>query len=948
MPQSIAASVPPADASSPTSNQPLRRDVRMLGFELGKTIQKRGKPGLFALVEEIRSLAKDRRAGSQQADMALRKRIAGLSEEDLGELIRALSCFFDLANLAEDRHRIRVLRQREMQLHPEPRPESLGAAIHRLHAAGHSAEQVRQALEKLEIELVLTAHPTEAKRRTVRNLLKRLRSDLIKLDREILHLTPRERERLLGRIQTDLDCLWETDSLRARRPTVLGEVSRSLFVYDTLWSVVPWLARQARRAFASLYPDQTLPDGSILRFGSWIGGDRDGNPFVTAEVTQATLQQLREEALQRHLDECRQMTMLLSISRRRHRISEALEQRIATYSRLFPTFARQLEESNADERYRLLLQLMYRRLELAREASLPDPAPAGAYTRPQELLNDLLLIRESLLAGHHDHLAGGELQEWIDRVRTFGFHLARLDIREDSAQLHLAIDQLANALDLLPKNAYAEMDDTARQAFLTAPIDPKRARSLSRHALPEAAREALDLFDLLETLATHHSSTSLGGLIISMTHSASDALSMPWLSRLAATRQPDNRAEPAAALPIIPLFETIDDLERAHGILAELMAQPTYARHVREQTGNRQICMIGYSDSAKDGGYLASTGRLYTAQQHLAALGKELGIDLVFFHGRGGALGRGGGPAARSVLSLPPESVQHRLRVTEQGEVLAERYDDPEIAYRHLEQVSWATLLVSELPSEPVEPACSQQLEIACQAAEKKYRALKDDPRFLAYFDQASPINTIENLPIGSRPSRRRSQARRLEHLRAIPYTFAWTQNRHLITAFFGMGTGLESAARSHPEGEEAGWDSLAGMYRSWAAFRATIDNAEVALAKADMPIAEAYAALVSRGEEEETGGPPLIQIIREEYDRSRQAVLRIKQHTELLEEIPWFQHAIRVRNPYIDPLNFIQIELLKRAASLPEEGDDARRELLTELLRLSVQGIAAGMRTTG
>lgn len=887
----------------------------MLGFELGKVLKTHGSAGLYELVEEVRLLAKQRRDGDEAADRKLTERIASLDDRQIAELMRALSCFFDLANLAEDRHRVRVLRDRERSTAPAPREQSLGAAIAELAQRGKSAGEVQGYLDELEVDLVFTAHPTEAKRRTIRNLLRRLRADLIELDRA--DALPRERDELVSRIKADLDCLWETDTLRPDKPSVLEEVNRSLFVVDSLWQMVPWLYRGTRQALRRYYPEQTPTLGRVVRFGSWIGGDRDGNPFVTPAVTRETLARLRRAIIAKHIDQCDKLFNVLSISDKHHPVSDQVRKLIDDGLAKFPEARPGVEAVSPGESYRKLLRIIRLRLVASAEAHPFVEPPDLAYTDAGQLIAEIDAIIASLRANNHDELARGALLDWRDRAVVFGLHFARLDIREDSRQLHAAIGEVVKQLH--PDTDYAALDEAARQRLLTNPLDAGRVANLDLKQLTEPARNTVELFVLLEEVVTSLGRDALGVLIISMTTQPSDVLAMLFLGRLAARLR--GYDDPKANLPIVPLFETIDDLANADQTLASLLTNAPY-RAIVDANHGRQICMVGYSDSCKDGGYLASNWNLYDGQRRLAITAKHHGVKLTLFHGRGGALGRGGGPAARSVLSLPPESVQHKIRITEQGEVLAERYDDPEVAFRHVEQVAWATLLVSTGDNPPVQDKWLSAIADASAASRTHYRAFRDDPSFLAYFDQATPINTIENLPIGSRPSRRRT-VRSLDNLRAIPYTFAWTQNRHLLTAWFGLGTGL---AQLDPA-------LLADMYRGWPMFRGMLHNAELALAKCDPDIAKRYADLV----EDQSAGQRLYKIFAEEYTRTRDAILTLTGQSELLGAIPWLARSVKVRNPYIDPLNLIQIELIKRDTD-PQ----------SDLLRLSVQAIAAGLRNTG
>jgi phosphoenolpyruvate carboxylase len=896
------------------TEQLLRRDIRMLGFELGHVLRELGSDALYHLVEEVRHLAKQRRSGDRQADRTLRDLLAKADPAQLRDLMRALACFFDLANLAEDRHRVRVLRQREREKHPTPPRESIGAAVQQIAADGASAQTMQQLLSRLSIELVFTAHPTEAKRRTVRRALRRLRQDLVELNTE--DLLPTERDRLLRRIRADLSCLWETDALRPSRPTVLEEVHRGLFVADPLWEVLPRLYRSLREALAQSYPGHSFELPAFLTFGSWIGGDRDGNPYVTAQVTRQALQMLRQHATRKHIDQCRRMSAVLSISDTFHAVSPAVLGALDAAMQRWPELQQHVGHINPHEKYRLLLAVIAFRLQ-----AVLDGGPA-AYARSAELLEELELIRESLLENGHHHLADGELLEWIDRTRAFGLHLARLDIREDSRRLQNAVGELMAAAGV--NTAYASADEKDRQRLLAAPL-PETIQ-LDREQLSDEVAETLALFELLQQEHDAKRFNSLGVFIISMTHQPSDALTVVWLSRLA--QHLAGASEPMH-MPIAPLFETIDDLQRAGTMLQSLLETEAFAQQVR-RTGDRQVCMVGYSDSTKDGGYLAANWMLYRAQRDLAQAAAAHGVDLVVFHGRGGALGRGGGPAARGILSLPPESVGGRIRITEQGEVLAERYDDQQIALRHLEQVTYATLLVTAREHETVPENWSAVMQQAADASMAAYRGFITDPAFLAYFSAATPIDTIENLPIGSRPSRRGGE-RRLDALRAIPYTFAWTQNRHLLTGFYGLGAGLASVTASAQQ-------TLQTMYRDWPFFRGVIDNAEFALAKADLTVAGEYARLAPRD-----GAQRLFDRLVEEHRASVEGVLMVTHREDLLETIPWLARAIRARNRYVDPLNLIQIELMRRQRDGRGEPDE-----LAGLLRFSVQAIASGLRTTG
>ena len=900
------------------SNELLRRDVRMLADMLGEAITALAGAPALQLVEEIRKLSRSRRSGDAAAGQALADQIAGLSEAQIQMVVRAFTVFLDVANLAEDRHRIRVLRERELE--QEPLGESIGASIAELRRQGFAAAQVQQALSKLYIELVFTAHPSEAKRRAVRAKLRRMREALQELDRT--DLLPRERRDLEDTLRTELTILWQTEFLRPRRPTVLEEVDRVLSITPRLWEVVPRIYAAMRRALAVNYPGHAFAMPVFLSFGSWVGGDRDGHPDVTAEVTGRTLLKLRATALAMHREQCRRMYDFLSLSSRETPVSEILEANLEEAQVRWPALAERLAPTAAFEVYRRYLTMIEWRLEASVEPGGP------AYRNGPELVADIELILTSLREHSSHSRAAEEVEQWLERARVFGLHTACLDIRQDSRRYAEVMTDLFRVLGLADNFDALSEDEKLTLLAGTMPYKGE----LPRAKLGAGTREALSVYRLLQQAMVTYGPEPIRGHIISLTQAPSDVLSVLWLWKWAAGGDD-------ASLRIMPLFEKIGDLERAPATLRAMLEQPVYAAYLARQ-GNRQIVMVGYSDSTKDGGYLSACWGLYRAQSELHQAAQERGVQLTFFHGRGGSLGRGGGPAARGIFSLPPESIDGSLRLTEQGEVLAERYDDPQIAYRHLEQVTGATLLASATPAQAPAAEWVALIDKLAARSYSCYRDLVDAPGFLAYFGSATPIDVIEDLPIGSRPARRRGE-RTLNDLRAIPWVFAWTQNRCLIPAWYGLGTALS-------ELPEAARPVLREMYQKWPFFAAAIDNAALALAKADMFIAHCYAELTEEPEIRQR----FWELIASERARTRQVILDLTGGAELLSQSPWFQKSVEVRNPYIDPVNLIQIELLRRRRQLAlgaaAGGSEAESEHLRHLLRLTVQGVAAGMRTTG
>lgn len=930
------------------TDEPLKRDVRMLGDLLGEVITELVGKDSLSLVDEIRDLARKRRALGDNATVAandLVNRISRLSESEARIVLRAFGVFFDMSNLAEDRHRVRVLRHREAESRGVPLGESIAAAIAELKRSGASAETVQSALNQLKVELVFTAHPSEAKRRSIRAKLRGMRKSLEELDRA--DLLPRERERLEQSLRTELTTLWQTDFLRPSRPTVLQEVERGLSIAPRLWEVVPRVYGAMRRALANEYPTVTFHIPVFLRFGSWMGGDRDGNPFVTSDVTEHTLHWLRETAIRQQLASGKQLFDFLSISASEQAVDDRLVAALEEARKNWPEVAPKIDVLPASEVYRRWLTLVMWRLNQALSVKVYTPPPPGAYRDGSDLVADIDLLLESLRR-HHGGSIEEEVLAWRDCAQVFGLHFTRLDVRQDARRYAEVMSEILKVLNVAED--YSSLDEPTRQAVLTRTMPWQQA--IPEGELSPLARDTLATIKLLRGATQSFGPDCLGGSIISLTEAPSEVLAVLWLWKWTlgevgrVGRHP--HAKDPGELRIVPLFEKIRDLAQAADTLEGMFQHPGYRSHLA-QLGDRQMIMLGYSDSTKDGGYLAACWGLYRAQQELQKVADRYRVHLTFFHGRGGSLGRGGGPAARGILSLPPAALDGSLRLTEQGEVLAERYDDVQIAYRHLEQVTWATLVASAVPrlggNSHRERNTGEQagdgllLNRLSERSYLAYRELVDQPGFIRYFGLATPVDEIENLPIASRPARRRGE-RTLNDLRAIPWVFSWTQNRCLIPAWYGLGTAFLELKEQSP----AEYAGLTRMYREWSFFQATIDNACLALAKAEMFIAHRYAELMDDVETRDR----MWGFISAERDRTRRALLDVTGQTELLSATPWLMRSIEARNPYVDPLNLLQIELLRRrrmvTAAPADQGDDPLRDLL----RLSVQGIAAGMRTTG
>ncbi len=904
----------------------LLKEIVLLGEMLGDTIQEVVGSEYLEVVEEIRLIAKDSRSEQTEASMLLRPLISSMTPDQLRSVIRAFTIFLDLMNLAEDRQRVRVLREREKNALPNARGESICEAILNLKKNGKSEIEIQKLLDQLHIELVFTAHPTETKRRTVRSKLRNLRKLLGELDNDQM---PSEYEQTLKLLQSEIAKLWQTDLIRPWRPTVMQEVQRGLSVKSVLWDVLPRILKELRGSLAEAYPDKKFQIHPCVTYGSWIGGDRDGHPGVTTEITEQTIIWLRQAALELHLSSCQELYNSFSLSQHQMNIGSTLSDRLSMICVKFSLLDEVVDKIPKDEVFRRWISMIRWRLHQTQLADLESEAKEGAYTTPVELEIDVSVFFNTVQKSAGGKFLTEEIRIWLDRIKTFGFHLARLDVRQDARKYRKVMNELFEQLGLYTDPE--KLGEIERQQLLIKTFGQNF--HLFVDDLTEDTQEALGLFKLLHRVAKSFGLQSLGGHVISMTNSPSDVLTVLWLWKQTA---PDPESRQVGFLPIIPLFETIEDLQQGPSILSGMLDIPEYREYLHRQQ-DHQIIMLGYSDSTKDGGYLSACWSLYEAQQKLHKIASDYGVKLTFFHGRGGSLGRGGGPAARSILSLPADTFRGSLRLTEQGEVLADRYDDPIIAHRHLEQIVSMSMIACGKPASKDKDEWGIAMGKLADASFQKYRELVEQPDFVEFFRRATPITEVEQLQIGSRPARRQSGSS-LADLRAIPWVFSWTQCRCLIPAWYGIGSAVNHLLKN---GDTC--DLLQSMYREWPFFRATIDNAELALAKTDLGIAEQYANLA----DDSVALTQIWSMISDEYQQTSNAILMITENNELLDGTPWLKKSIRMRNRYIDPLNLIQVELFHRLRSSNEHNEKEIKEL-QYLIRLTINGLAAGMRTSG
>ena len=912
----------------------LAETVRTLGDLLGEVIRYQAGEQVFTTEEKIRSLSKRWRAGDDEAKSEISAIISKVIE-DLPltqEILKAFSTFFQLVNLAEEHERIRILDQRADRafVDEDPMDESLFAAIQILKREGVSATQVQEMLRRMSVTPVFTAHPTESRRKITLKTLERLSLTLkqLELHGKQSHLFPDIAEELRDTIML----LWQCDERRKRKPTVMDEVRNTglYFFEDTLFDVVPKVYEELERALAKTYPEIQWSVPCLLNFGSWIGGDRDGNPFVTLETTQEAIRAQKDTALSRYMQDVRELYESLAISMGRANFN----------ADFLDGLSRELEALDENERldlhrfqqepYRQKLILIFRRLARSREWNRRKWSESVAddrrYQSAKEFEEDLQQIVTSLKDNKGESIVRGQLSRLVRRVQVFGFHLATLDIRQHSGRHETAIDEILRNYSIV--DSYAELSEDAKVRLLEAEIANKRPLTSQLHFSDET-NQSVALFHLIKQAHQNVGGASISSYIISMTESVSDMLEVLLLMR---------NADLFGQLDVVPLFETIGDLKAAPVIMGKLFDHPVYREHL-ELRGNRQQIMIGYSDSNKDGGYLAANWMLFKAQRELAQTCSGRHVELTLFHGRGGSLGRGGGPANRAILAQPAESIRGRLKVTEQGEVISSRYNHREIAFRHLQQLLHAVICSSGTRPELWNlDRWSTMMSEMSELAFQKYRDLVLRPELIDYFQLATPIEHIGQLNLGSRPAKRRA-TEGISDLRAIPWVFAWTQSRTGIPSWYGVGTGFQSWIDSQGDSEKA-IQELREMFMEWPYFNTLIKNVHVGLGRADLQIGKLYSALLP-----DNSGDELFNLIEVEFELTKRIVLSISNHADILDTEPWLKSSISVRNPYVDPMNYFQVALLEKCRA---SSDPVKQERIQELILQSISGIAAGLQNVG
>ncbi len=921
-----AVEAEPAGIGSSDAPDALSREIKLLGSLLGQVIAEQAGEEVLTLVERVRKLTIDiRKNPSPTRQKGLRAILEGLSTEQIEALIKSFSLYFHLTNLAEEKHRVRRVRKRARTT-PAGQQGSLRAAVRKLLAEDET-EQVRASIERLSIGLVLTAHPTEARRRTVLVALRRTFALIDRLDDP--RLTPNEDAEIRRRLREEISLLWRTSALRTERPSPLDEVRTALLFFDeTLFQVTPYLYRTLDRVLDQAPwvagGEEGKDDGAgpatdtghtgtrppavhaYLRWGSWIGADRDGHPHVTAETTLAAAAIGADHVLRGLEHVATRLMHTITPAHLGNDVSPRLRARLELDREELENAYEELLRHFPDEPYRQRFGCIAERLRQTRHRLVANRGIGSGYRTPDELLEELDELQAALVEDGLARVAYGEVQAMRWQVETFGFHALSLEVRQHS-EVHAAT--LAAISDGLVLGERAVTNGVT-------------------------AAEVLATYRAIADIQARFGPQACQRYVISFTREAQDVYNVLELADYAGLARD--------AIDVVPLLETADALEGADRLLDEILGDARYREHVRAR-GDHQEVMLGYSDSTKESGAMAAAWLLHGAETKLVAAAGRHGIRLTLFHGRGGAIGRGGGPMSRAILSSAPHSLDGTLKITEQGEVVADRYANFDIAMRHLAQLTNAVLVASSPAHEQqAQDAHARGRAILEELAERSahvYQSLVwDDPTFETFYTAATPIGELSGLTLGSRPAARGGGAVSLQSLRAIPWVFSWSQARLFLPAWYGLGTAIEEFEQQHGAGATA---SLQDLYRDSPFFTGVIDVMEMALAKVDLAVAQRYAGLAAGPDAER-----IWELIRGEYERTVAAVLRISGREHLLDAATSLQRSISLRNPYVDSLSELQVMLLGRLRALPD--DDPEREHLRRLVQLTVSGVAAGLQNTG
>ncbi len=909
------------------SEKNLSKNIKELGFLLGEVLQEQEGEKLFNIVEKLRALTKILRT-DKNAKTKIRRIVNNLSESESYNVIKAFAIYFTLVNAADEIHKI-VYEKINQEKLSKNQPGSFKQTIQELKKLRISSSELYEIISGLEIIPVFTAHPTEATRQTI--LKKILRISNLLLEHELGIHSDVAVDNLKKKIKTEITLLWQSNEIRFSKIKVEDEVMRGLFFFkNVIYNVLPELYtllfnRLSEAGFMVNEPS------SIVKFGSWIGGDRDGHPFVSIELTKDTFSIHKKEIINLYLHELNDIYELLSSSVHLKAISRRLNNRIKLYERELNISKNENKLREPSEKYRRFLYLIYQKLSNTLKQNSP------LYINSKNLLDDLILVKESLHENDGKVIADALIDPLIRKIRTFGFHFVKLDIRQNASLIRNAITDLLQVSGTV--RDFKNLDENGKISIICEELTNPRPLVNANIQLSSETRKVLDEIELIKWGIENISSEAVSDYIISNCEKVSDILSVLLLAKESGLVITSKNSLKGSNINILPLFETIEDLRNSADVMNQLFSIKFYKNHLKKRN-NIQKIMLGYSDSNKDGGIVTSNYELYKSQIELNRICSDNNVELVLFHGRGGSISRGGGPVYRSILAQPPMTINGKIKLTEQGEMISAKYLIPQRAVKSLETVTSAVLLQSaknfKKKTQPDIDKFIGLFDTVSAKAFEHYRKLVSDDSFIDYFRSVTPIDIIEKIEIGSRPSSRK-KGKDISMLRAIPWVFSWTQNRQIISGWYGFGTAIKNAV----DEKTITLKQLKNMYLKWQFFTALIQNIEMVLTKADMLIGEEYTRL-----NKSKNSVKIFKMIKEEYELSVQWLLNITGENELLENDPQLKRTLSLRNPYLDPISFIQVNLIEKYRSR-KTSKKGKAELL-RLLRSSVNGIAAGIKNTG
>ncbi len=932
-------------------NRPLRDDIRFLGTLLGDTIRRIDGEEVFAKVEQFRRLCKELHENPESAQKEeLSNLIENVDFSTGTKIIKAFLTYFDLINIAEQHHRLRRRSELENIANSPTQEDSLQGVYAQ---AKCNDELLKAAINNMDVQVVFTAHPTEITRRTV--FLKQLAIANCLYRRDHPPLTRREHEAINEQLASTVETLWLSDHVMYFKPTVLDEVRYGLYHFEhVVIDAILELHAELRQKLDSISEDKNYPVKRFTTFGSWIGGDRDGNPFVSTEITKKALVYQRNLILNRYLKELNSLFNEFSHSDNWVKVTPELSTAVERDFDALPQEVKdRIEQRLIHEPLRQLILIMHEKIKNSLEALNADQPCTKElhYDAPAAFRSDLCTILECLnLSGCN--LGTSSLKSVIDTVDIFGFHLAKLDIRQHSSRHLSALDEVCKAIGI-NDGQYANLNEDEKIKFLGQELSQQRPLIPHELNFSKETADTIEVFRCMAECQDKYGTEALDTYIVSMTQETSDLLCILLFAKEAGFF---TDAHPNRSVSVVPLFETIGDLRRSAEILEKLLSNPVYSQYLSKRDKVQEI-MIGYSDSSKDGGIVTSNWELYKVQKQLVEIGNKYQVKLRLFHGRGGTIGRGGGPTHRAIMAQPPGTVAGRIKITEQGEVISAKYSLHTIAVRNFEQLAAAVLETSiqdasgnEHASEPAEWAAFME-EFSQDAFESFRSIVYGDSDFVRFFQQATPINEISHLRMGSRPTRRKTGSQGIGDLRAIPWVFAWTQSRFILPAWYGLGTAYQKQIEKHGEKR---LEFMRKLYAEWPMFHVLISKIETALAVTDMNIARFYANTLVK---DKALQEKYLQRIIDEFERCRSTVFSISQHDSLLSDNPFLQRSIALRNPYVDPLSYLQVRFIKEwrdehQRQMKETGvalvNSDERDYLLETILMAINGVAAGLQSTG